>query len=119
MIELSSPHAAQRWPEQTDYRELHRSIDLSVGIYNIPAGGHDPQAPHTEDEVYVVLAGRARLTGPEQSVEVGPGSVVFVAAGEEHRFVDVREALTVTVVFGPAEHSRRGRSAHVDPGGAR
>ena len=34
-----------------------------------------------------------------------PG-VVFVPAGEEHRFVDVEEDLTVFVVFGPAEYSR-------------
>jgi hypothetical protein len=32
---------------------------------------------------------------------------VFVPAGEEHRFVDVEEDLTVFVVFGPAEGSRK------------
>jgi hypothetical protein len=32
---------------------------------------------------------------------VGPGSVVFVAAGEEHRFVDVTEDLTLLVLFAP------------------
>jgi hypothetical protein len=32
--------------------------------------------------------------------------VAFVPAGEEHRFVDVVEPLTVLVVFGPAEDSR-------------
>ena len=37
---------------------------------------------------------------------VEPGTVVFVPAGEEHRFVDVEEDLTVLVVFGPAEESR-------------
>jgi len=32
-----------------------------------------------------------------------PGSVAFVPAGEEHRFIDVDEDFTVLVVFGPAE----------------
>jgi mannose-6-phosphate isomerase-like protein (cupin superfamily) len=108
MRELHAPHQADRSPEATIHGEVHRSADLSIGIYEIPAGGHDGQSPHTEDEVYVVLAGRARLAGPDQSIAVGRGSVVFVAAGEEHRFLDVQEALRVAVVFGPSEGSRRG-----------
>jgi len=80
--------------------------DLSVGTYCVPAGGVDDQSPHTEDEVYVVTAGRARLVTPGGSAEVGPGSVAFVPAGEEHRFEDVTEDLTLLVVFGPAEGSR-------------
>jgi mannose-6-phosphate isomerase-like protein (cupin superfamily) len=89
------------------YVEHLRTADLSVGTYGIAADGLDKQNPHTEDEVYVVTAGRARLTTPGASVDVGPGSVVFVPAGEEHRFVDISEDLSVLVVFGPAEYTRR------------
>jgi mannose-6-phosphate isomerase-like protein (cupin superfamily) len=89
------------------YQEHLRTADLSVGTYGIPAGGVDGQAPHTEDEIYVVTAGRARLVTPARSVDVGPGSVVFVPAGEEHRFTDVTDDLCVLVVFGPAEYTRR------------
>ncbi len=89
------------------YREHLRTADLSVGTYGIAAGGTDGQSPHTEDEVYVVTAGRARLVTPAKTVDVGPGSVVFVPAGEEHRFTDVTEDLSVLVVFGPAEYTRR------------
>lgn len=82
--------------------------DLSVGMYRIPAGGSDPQSPHTEDEIYVVLSGRATFVGDDTgSVPVGPGSVIFVPAGEGHRFVDIVDDLTTVVVFGPAEGSRR------------
>jgi mannose-6-phosphate isomerase-like protein (cupin superfamily) len=108
VLELQGPHASDPSPEKTDYREVHCSADLSIGVYEIPTGGHDAQVPHTEDEVYVVLAGRARLAGSEQSIDVGPGSVVFVEAGEGHRFVDVHEPLSVVVVFGPPEYSRGG-----------
>jgi mannose-6-phosphate isomerase-like protein (cupin superfamily) len=66
-------------------------------------GGTDDQHPHAEDEIYVVRAGRARLVAGDASVAVGPGSVVFVPAGEVHRFVDVSEELEVLVVFAPAE----------------
>jgi quercetin dioxygenase-like cupin family protein len=75
---------------------------LSVGTYCVPAGGTDDQGPHTEDEIYVVTAGRSRIVTPGGSREVGPGSVIFVPAGEEHRFTDIAEDLALLVVFAPA-----------------
>jgi mannose-6-phosphate isomerase-like protein (cupin superfamily) len=90
------------------YTEHLRVPDLSFGTYRLPAGGVDDQTPHTEDEVYVVAAGRARIVTPAAAADVGPGSVVFVPAGEEHRFVDITEELTLLVFFGPAEYARAG-----------
>ena len=83
-----------------------RVPDLSVGTYSLPAGGTDPQAPHTEDELYVCTGGQATLWTPTRSVPMGPGDVTFVPAGEEHRFVDITEDFTVLVIFGPAEYTR-------------
>jgi quercetin dioxygenase-like cupin family protein len=80
--------------------------DLSCGTYTIPAGGVDPQDPHTEDELYVCTRGRATLWTPTGSCAVEAGTVVYVAANEEHRFVDIEEDLTVLVIFGPAEYTR-------------
>ena len=91
---------ANHWVEQLSV------ADLSVGTYSIPAGGVDDQVPHTEDEIYVVTAGRAVLQAGGDSAPVGPGSVVYVAAGEEHRFTGVTEDLAAIVVFAPAEGSR-------------
>lgn len=88
------------------YLEFIRVPDLSVGLYVLEAGGEDPQQPHTEDEVYVVLAGRSRFTAGDETREAGPGDTIFVAAGVPHRFHDIRERLEVVVVFGPAEGSR-------------
>ena len=85
--------------------------DLSCGTYSLPAGGTDPQSPHTEDEIYVVTSGRATLWTPAGSAEMGPGDVAFVPAGEQHRFVDIVEDFAVVVVFGPAEHSRAAERA--------
>ena len=86
--------------------EFARSVDLSAGLYVIEAGGVDGQAPHTEDEVYVILAGRARFTAGAETRDVGPGDSIFVAAEVPHRFHDVTEELRVIVVFGPAEYTR-------------
>jgi quercetin dioxygenase-like cupin family protein len=91
------------WAEQL------RVPDLSVGTYSIPAGGTDDQQPHTEDEIYVITAGRATLTAGAdgaQRLAVSPGSVVYVAAGEVHRFVDITEDFAALVLFAPAEETR-------------
>jgi mannose-6-phosphate isomerase-like protein (cupin superfamily) len=64
------------------------------------------QTPHTEDEIYVVTAGRATIESGGERAEVGPGSVVYVPAGEIHRFTDITEDLALLVVFAPAEESR-------------
>ena len=92
---------------EASYTE-HLSVpDLSLGTYSIPAGAVDGQSPHTEDEVYAVVSGRGTFWTPTEAVAVGAGTVLFVPAGEEHRFVDVVEDLCVLVFFGPAEESRR------------
>jgi mannose-6-phosphate isomerase-like protein (cupin superfamily) len=79
---------------------------LSVGTYCIPAGGTDDQTPHSEDEVYVVTGGRAKIWSPDATADVAPGSVIFVPADEEHRFIDVAADLSLLVVFGPAFGTR-------------
>jgi mannose-6-phosphate isomerase-like protein (cupin superfamily) len=82
------------------------SNDLSLGTYSIPVGGVDDQEPHTEDEVYVVQTGRATLETASGTVPVEPGSVVFVPAGETHKFTDITEDLALVVVFSPTYGSR-------------
>jgi len=85
------------------WRELVRVPALSVGLYQIPTGGVDDQAPHHEDEIYVVLHGTAVLRAGDEEIPVEPGSVVHVPAEEEHRFHSVEGDLQVLVVFAPAE----------------
>ncbi len=87
-----------------------RTGDLSVGSYSVRAGGTDDQVPHTEDEIYVVTAGRATLVADGGSAALRPGDVVFVAAGEQHYFTDVTSDLALLVLFAPAEGSRAAAS---------
>lgn len=85
------------------YAEFVRRPGLSAGLYRLAAGEPDPQSPHTEDEVYVVISGTAVLRAAEQDLPVEAGSIAFVGAGEEHRFHSITEELVVVVFFGPAE----------------
>ena len=83
------------------YAEFLRRPGISMGIYHIPAGGKDPQHPHDADEVYVVLAGRGELEVAGERIPVGPGRVVSVDRGADHRFTDVEDDMSVLVVFAP------------------
>jgi len=108
IIEGAGQWAAPLAGSVSDWVEHFAVPALSVGTYCIPAGGTDDQSPHTEDEIYVVTAGRARIAALGRTSDVGPGSVIFVPAGEEHRFIDVAEDLALLVVFGPAYGTRSG-----------
>jgi mannose-6-phosphate isomerase-like protein (cupin superfamily) len=85
------------------YQEFLRVRTMSAGVYRLPAGAVDPQAPHREDEVYVVLRGRATLEVDGRPMAAAPGSFLFVPAGAKHRFVKIEEDLEVLVFFAPAE----------------
>ncbi|MDQ2718044.1 MAG: cupin domain-containing protein [Chloroflexota bacterium] len=96
---------AERSESGNLYLEFLNVPSLSVGLYQLPAGGTDPQGPHTEDEVYYIVSGRASIqVGTEQRL-VETGSVVFVGANVEHRFHTITEDLTVLVFFAPAEYT--------------
>ena len=56
------------------YLEFLRVPDLSMGIYRLPKGGTDSQSPHTEDEVYYVLSGKAQIRVANMNRRVREGS---------------------------------------------
>ena len=97
---------ARREASGQPYLEFLSVPDLSLGLYVLAPGQPDLQQPHTEDEAYYVIAGTGRITVGEHVRDVGPGSVVFVAAGVPHRFHHIDEELRILVAFGPAEGSR-------------
>ncbi len=94
---------ALRAASGSPYLEFLRVPHLSAGLYVLAAGNVDVQAPHTEDELYVVLSGRGQLQVGSVSRPVGLGSLCYVKAGEAHSFHSVLESLRLLVVFGPAE----------------
>ena len=89
------------------YLEFLKVPDLSMGLYILPAGGVDPQSPHTEDEVYYIVSGRAQIKVADEDRAVQAGSIVYVAKNVEHRVHSIEEELTVIVFFAPAEYSNR------------
>ena len=99
----------ERGRTQRAYLEFLRVPSLSAGLYVLPAGGIDPQQPHTEDEVYYIASGRGAIQVAGESRDVVAGSVVFVKAGDEHRFHSIAEELVILVFFAPAEYANATR----------
>jgi mannose-6-phosphate isomerase-like protein (cupin superfamily) len=92
------------------YHEFLRVPDLSVGLYLLPAGGTDPQQPHTEDEVYYILSGSGQIRVAGEDRAVRAGSIIYVKAGDDHRFHTIIEELRILVIFAPARRSRAAAS---------
>jgi mannose-6-phosphate isomerase-like protein (cupin superfamily) len=101
---------SQQKSSKRHYLEFLRVPDLSMGLYVLPAGSTDPQSPHTEDEVYYVVSGKARIMVGEEDRGVEAGSIVYVAKNVVHHFHSIEEELKVLVFFGPAEYSNKTRS---------
>ena len=98
---------SQRESSNKLYLEFLKVPDLSMGLYVLPADGVDAQLPHTEDEVYYVVSGKAKILVADESLDVQAGSVVYVAKNVAHRFHSIEEELTVLVFFAPAEYSNK------------
>ena len=95
----------QRRQSGERHLEFFRSSTLSTGIYELAAGATDPQQPHTKDEIYYIVSGRAEIRVGDEDRPVGPGTVIFVEAKLAHRFHSITEDLKILVVFAPPRGS--------------
>ncbi|MFD8543534.1 cupin domain-containing protein [Streptomyces sp. NPDC059649] len=94
---------AERVANEGAYLQFIRERNMSVGLYALDAGSIDPQRPHAQDEVYLVVSGRGLITVGAETEPVARGSVVYVPAGVPHKFHHISEDLRVMVVFSPPE----------------
>jgi mannose-6-phosphate isomerase-like protein (cupin superfamily) len=89
--------------KEVQFVEFLRSPGLTCGMYRLPAGARDMQAPHLEDEVYFVVSGRAKIKVAGKEQEITAGTILYVRATSEHTFFDIEEELTLVAVFGPTK----------------
>lgn len=74
-----------------------RHGSMSVELY--APRGHDPQTPHKQDELYVVISGSGAFVNDGERQQFGPGDVLFVPAGVEHRFENFSHDFQTWVIF--------------------
>lgn len=91
MAELAAKPADQRFVVPL----LHGT--MSVEVY-APLG-EDRQSPHRQDELYIVISGTAEFVKGEERISVGPQDLLFVRAGEVHRFERFSADFSTWVIF--------------------
>ena len=104
---LSLAEGLARLPERGGKRfaELFAHGTLSIEIY--APQSHDPQQPHTRDEVYFVARGSGAFVMGEKRVAFAAGDVLFVPARMVHRFEGFTDDLAVWVMFYGPEGGER------------
>ena len=85
-------------PEGERYHYPIRHGSMRVGVY-APKAPHDPQSPHDQDELYIVISGRGVFVKGGERRAFAPGDVIFVEAGATHRFEEFGDDFATWVVF--------------------
>ena len=83
-------------PEQR-FAQVMQHGTMSVELY--APDKIDPQQPHAQDELYVVVSGTGQFMNGDEVYPFGPGDVIFVPAGREHRFFDFTDDFQTWVIF--------------------
>jgi mannose-6-phosphate isomerase-like protein (cupin superfamily) len=106
-IDLAEAQAAlESAPGEARSVALFRNGTLQVKLYALC--GHDPQTPHTRDEVYIVAEGHGVFFDGEARWPFAPGTFLFAGA-RRHRIS------TASV----PDYARRNSSAALTSSGAR
>jgi mannose-6-phosphate isomerase-like protein (cupin superfamily) len=79
------------------FTTLFEHGSLAVKVY--APQGTDDQTPHTRDEVYVVARGTGTFWDGERRRPFQPGDLLFVPAGQPHRFEAFTEDFATWVIF--------------------
>lgn len=85
-------------PEGKRFHYPIRHGSMRVGVY-APRPPDDPQSPHDQDELYIVISGQGMFVKGGERRPFGPGDVIFVEAGAAHRFEQFGADFATWVVF--------------------
>lgn len=106
-MRISLQDAVTRVPQPDGKRwaPLFQHGTLEVEIY--APRGTDPQNPHKKDEVYVVAQGSGEFLCGQERVKFVAGDLLFVPAGETHRFESFTDDFYAWVIFYGPEGGER------------
>ncbi len=79
------------------YVESFEHGTMRLGMY--APREHDPQSPHSQDELYFVVSGSGVFVHGDERSEFKIGDALFVAAGVTHRFEEFTKDFSAWVVF--------------------
>lgn len=79
------------------YGILLENGSMELGFYK--PEGHDPQEPHTQDEIYIIQSGSGYFVNDGNRSPFEPGEALFVPAGVVHRFEKFTDDFAAWVIF--------------------
>lgn len=68
--------------------ELQGAVNLSFFLNATPPGHGPALHKHPYEEIFIVQAGQLVFTVDDDTVTVGEGQIVIVAAGTPHKFIN-------------------------------
>lgn len=90
----------ETYPDGEPFVTALASGTMSVELY--APRGDDLQQPHEQDELYLIIRGRATLELGDDEIRCGEGDALMVPAQAPHRFVDISsDFMTWAVFWGP------------------
>ncbi|HJU20266.1 MAG TPA: cupin domain-containing protein [Stellaceae bacterium] len=96
--------AALSLPLPEGRRSAEIFVDGALEIRLYAPRGRDLQTPHDRDELYIVASGSGQFRVGGHVEPFAPGALLYVAAGETHRFEDCSDDFAVWVAFyGPVK----------------
>jgi mannose-6-phosphate isomerase-like protein (cupin superfamily) len=97
------------WPAGEPFTLGMRHGSMLVEVF--APRGEDSQEPHEQDELYVVVGGSAEFEHGGKITPTAQGDVLFVAAGETHRFHRMSDDFVTWVVFWGPKGGESGQTA--------
>ena len=101
MVKINPREALEKLSHtDSTFLTLFERGSLQVEIYKPEQV--DLQQPHSRDEIYVIISGTSQFLNDGHRTPCGPGDVLFVAAGAEHRFESfTTDFMTWVFFYGP------------------
>ena len=84
-------------PDALRFHYALRHGTMKCGLY-APRDA-DPQGPHRQDELYIVVSGTGDIVKNGERLRFSPHDVLFVEAGAVHRFENFSQDFQTWVVF--------------------
>ena len=99
--------SAKNMPIKPGMRSAELFTHGSLSIRYYAPDQIDQQTPHPQDEIYVIASGNGYFKNGDHSHRFGPGDVIFVNAGVDHRFYDFSDDFATWVAFYGIEGGER------------
>ena len=89
------------------------SLICDYGVDTLSEGASSDVHYHDCDEWWIIINGRALVTGSVDPFEAGPGDMIFTPMGETHR-IEALSLVTVAWFEGPLRGEKRKGHLHLD-----